>query len=339
MAQALVSSHAPPSEVHPGARPPLELEGGSPAASRLQELVRRAAARDAPILLVVERGSDVEGLAADLHARRAPHGPLVTVACGDADAVRLDRQLFGSFAAPAPEDLEPASRDSALIRARGGTLCLLEVTELPAALQSRLARALRDGEVRLEGEPVPLTSKVLATAAPAIDADVRDQRFRADLYRRLSASRIDLPSLGQRPEDVPTIAVRLLADVCAAQGRPARAFTQAALALLGAVSWPGNAAELRDVIERVVASCASDPLQVEHLLPAMRLDRPRASFEPCGSLRDARLKFEREYIASVLQHHGWRMSDAAQTLGIHRPNLYRKARQLGIPLAKAPDRS
>jgi len=70
------------------------------------------------------------------------------------------------------------------------------------------------------------------------------------------------------------------------------------------------------------------------VLPALRLLRAPAPFVPSGNLREARLRFEREYIAAVLQHHGWRMADAAQTLGIQRPNLYRKARQLGIPLAR-----
>jgi DNA-binding NtrC family response regulator len=78
-------------------------------------------------------------------------------------------------------------------------------------------------------------------------------------------------------------------------------------------------------------------IQVEHLLPAVQLDRAPAPFAPSGNLREARLRFEREYIAAVLQHHSWRMADAAATLGIQRPNLYRKARQLGIPIARLSD--
>ena len=91
------------------------------------------------------------------------------------------------------------------------------------------------------------------------------------------------------------------------------------------------------MISRVVAEVASDTIQIEDLLPAIRLDRAPAPFVPIGNLREARLRFERDYIASVLQHHGWRMADAAQTLGIQRPNLYRKARQLGITLTRATE--
>ncbi len=73
------------------------------------------------------------------------------------------------------------------------------------------------------------------------------------------------------------------------------------------------------------------------VVPALQLDRAAPPFTPAGSLREARLRFERDYIAAILQHHGWRMADAAQALGIQRPNLYRKARQLGIPLARVSE--
>jgi len=133
---------------------------------------------------------------------------------------------------------------------------------------------------------------------------------------------------------VPMIASRLLEDRCAARELPQCAFSDAALALLAALTWPGNLAELRDVIDRVAADGSDGLIQIENLLPVLRLDRAPAPFKPAGELREARLRFERDYIAAVLQHHGWQMAAAAQTLGIQRPNLYRKARQLGIPLTR-----
>ena len=81
----------------------------------------------------------------------------------------------------------------------------------------------------------------------------------------------------------------------------------------------------------------TEVIQIEHLLPALQLDRAPTAFVPAGNLKEARLRFERDYIAAVLQHHGWKMADAAQTLGIQRPNLYRKARQLGIALTRATE--
>jgi DNA-binding NtrC family response regulator len=153
----------------------------------------------------------------------------------------------------------------------------------------------------------------------------------------LSAIRIDLPPLRDRQEDVPELATRLLEDLCTERRLAPRRFAQPALALVGGLSWPGNLRELRDVIERVLTLVSADVIELEHLLPALRLQRGAETFTPAGSLREARRRFERDYIASVLQHHGWQMADAAQTLGIQRPNLYRKARQLGIPLTRAAE--
>lgn len=310
----------------------IELAGGSAAIARVQELIRRAAALDSGVLLLARRGSDADGLARDIHGRSArAAAPFVNVAC---DATGVEQALFGNPVGHAPPDLEPVSADSRIAAARGGTLFLEDVTELPAAVQTRLARLARDGEARIDGEVTALAIRFLVSAAPGIDADVREHRFRADLYRRVSASRIELPPLGERPEDVPALAERLLEQFCAGRNASPRTFTQAALALLGAMTWPGNLAELRETVERAAASTDEEAIQIEHLLPTLQLNRAPASFEPAGTLREARLRFEHDYIAAVLQHHGWRMTDAAQTLGIQRPNLYRKARQLGIPLAR-----
>ncbi len=316
----------------------LELTGRSAAAARVHELVRRAASLASPVLLVAEHGIAVETVARELHDRgRTPDGPFVPVACADGDAAALDRQLFGATPAGAPPDREPVSPDSRLAAAGRGTLFLADIAELPASVQARLSRVLRDGEVRVRDAVVPVDLRVIASAPPTLDLDVREQRFRPDLYRRLAASRIDLPTLRDRPEDVPALARLLLSDTCAARGLSPRSFTQAALALLGALTWPGNAGELQAVIESVAAGSTDAAIQVEQLLPALRLDRAAPAFVPGGTLRDARQRFERDYIASVLQHHNWRVADAAQTLGIQRPNLYRKARQLGIPVARVSD--
>ena len=316
----------------PAAAP--ELAGGSAVIGRLQELVRRAAQLEGSVLLVAEEGTDVESVARELHVRgRTASAPFVVVDCG-ADGV--DVALFGARAQPA-SDLESASADGLLAAARGGTLFLRHVSELPAAAQARLARVARDGELRIDGEPVPTSCRLIASAASTIDTDVQEQRFRADLFRRLSASRIDLPALRDRPDDVPAIAARVLEDLCAQHGVAPRILTQPALALLGALPWPGNLAELRDVVQRSLSATDAEALHVEHLLPALPLERAPTPFSPAGTLREARVRFERDYIAAVLQHHEWKVADAAATLGIQRPNLYRKARQLGIPLARATE--
>jgi DNA-binding NtrC family response regulator len=315
----------------------LELVGRSLAIVRTQELIRRAAQVDGGVLLVSERGVDVESIAREIHDRaRRPAATFVHVVCSS-DPARLDAALFGTTPDAVPSDLEWISRDSLIASAAGGTLFLQDVVDLPAAVQARLARAARDGEVRLDGHAVPTSLRFVASAAPGLEAEVHANRFRSDLYRRLSASRIDLPQLRERPDDVPALAMRILDDWCAANDTAPRAFTQTALALLAALTWPGNVAELKSVVERAAKETNHDVIQIEDVLPALNLDRAPVRFTPAGQLREARLRFERDYISAVLQHHGWRMADAAETLGIQRPNLYRKARQLGIPLTRASE--
>src|SRR5262249_13556583 len=257
--------------------------------------------------------------------------PFVSVACGTAD---IERALFGQPGSQAPPDLEALAADSRIAAARSGTLFLEDVCELPAGVQTRVARVIRDGEAWIESEPLPLGLRLMVSALPSIDTEVRTHRFRSDIFRRVSGLRIDVPPLSERAEDVPVLASRLLDEVCAENGLGQRAFTQAALSLLGAMSWPGDLAELREAVARAAAAAAGETIPVETVLPTLRFDRAPASFTPSGTLREARQRFEHDYIAAVLEHHGWRMADAAQTLGIQRPNLYRKARQLGIPLAK-----
>lgn len=315
----------------------LELVGRSPAITRVQELVRRAAMLDVGVLLTAERGVDVDSVARELHARsrRAP-APYIVVDC-DSDRSRISELLFGVAAVAGPRDLESISADGRIAAARGGTLFLQEVAELPAAVQVRLARIARDGEVALDGDVAATNVRFVASASPAIDTDVYAQRFRGDLFRRLAGVRIDLPSLRDRQEDVPALATRVLDEACAAHVVSQRSFTQAALALLAAVTWPGNVAELQAAVDRVVSDLDrhhTADITVEHVLPVLNLERSPGQFVPSGNLREARLRFERDYISAVLQHHGWRMADAAQTLGIQRPNLYRKARQLGIPVTR-----
>ena len=314
-----------------GSLPPIELVGGSPAVVRARALLRRAAALETPVLLVAERGVDVESVVGELHSGRC-----ITLACGE-DATLVERALFGAGAAYRATDLVTVAAGSRVAAARGGTLFLQDVTELPAAIQGRLVRLARDGEMLLDDQAVPANFRLVASAPPSIERDVREHRFRPDLYRRIAASRIDLPALRDRLEDIPALVSRLLVEYREQHGGPSRSFTNAALAVMSALPWAGNLAELRTVIQGALTRSADAVVQIEQVLPSLQLDRTTTAFLPSESLRDARMRFERDYISAVLQYHGWKVAEAAQTLGIQRPNLYRKARQLGIPVNRIGD--
>src|ERR1700730_6091279 len=312
----------------------VELAGQSLPTAGVNELLRHASATECAVLLVAEKGADVASVPRALNeGSRQPGAPFISVDC-TRESAPLDLLLFGAPTSEGDVHIESVASDGRIAAARGGTLFLQDVGDLPASVQAKLARVVRDGEASMDGQPVALDFRLIASATPVIDGDAHARRFRVDLYRRLSTCRIDLPPLRNRSEDVPTLATRLLEDRCDAQHVAPRAFTQAALALLSALSWPGNLSQLQRVTERLVAHEPGEVIQVEHLLPAWQRDRAPAPFVPAGNLREARIRFERDYIAAVLQHHGWRMADAARTLGIQRSHPYRKARQLGIMLTR-----
>jgi DNA-binding NtrC family response regulator len=310
---------------------PPELTGNS---ARLRECLaqfERATADDRGVLLVAEGGLDAEGVARALHHRgRRRAGPFVAVGCG-APPAEIERVLFGPSGnrrgRDAGDDLESVSAGSALMRAGGGTLFLDEVGELPALVQRRLARVLRDGEARLRPSTrTRLDVRVIGATQSGVASGADDGRLRDDFVRRLPLV-VDVPALRHRREDVPAIAEAILADRA-----PGRRFTPAAMTVLAALPWRRNIAELRTLVERLAAAQADTLIRQEDVLAEVQLDRP--PIRQAGSLREARRQFERDYIAAVLRDHGWQMRDAARALGIERANLYRKARQLGIPLRR-----
>ena len=306
---------------------PLALTGPSAAVARARAAFDAATASGAPALIVADRGLEAGAIARVLHERSRPGMPLVVINCAAADE-DVDRQLFGKPARGASHgELETIGADSALMRAKGGTLYLQQILELPAATQRRLARVLRDREVTAGGRRSPVRARVLADAPASVASDVRDGQLRSDLFRRLSQICIPVPSLRERPTDIPDVVEHLSAQL---RGGTPLVFTQAALTVLAAAAWPGNIDELRSVLERILQAAPDGSVRQEDVLAHLPIDGAFARIAPHVSLREARQQFEREYIASVLERHRWRMSDAARTLGIERANLYRKARQLGI---------
>jgi DNA-binding NtrC family response regulator len=312
---------------------PLVLVGRSAAARRLADEIR-AAADASCVLLEGESGLDIVEIARAIHHRRAPRGPFLAVDCGAAEPTLVERELFGDHPRPAAGDLEAITAGCALALAAGGTLYLGEVSELSAAAQGRLARVARDGEVRLSGEVCRLDVCLVASTSPDAESHVDEGRLHRDLLRHFSRTRVLVPALRRRAEDIPLMADMLIAELCDKAGVARKSLTQAALTLLSAMQWRGNLVELRLALSHLVSDVTTDVIQLEDVLAHVRFDGALAPHAPAGTLRSARQQFERDYIALVLQHHRGRVGDAARALGIQRTNLYRKARQLGISVAR-----
>jgi DNA-binding NtrC family response regulator len=320
--------------------------GTSPAMRVVMDLVQRAASGRCGMLICGERGTGREMIARAIHAHNANgYAPFVKIDCS-APPEDLELQLFGLLnrrqgaGSPERRSLERLGRHSRLIDAVGGILFLENVVELPARVQARLVRVLRDREVFLEDghEPIPLDLRPIASADPSIDAAIEEGRLREDLHERLSLIRIDVPALRQRREDIPVLATHFLKELCRDNGKPMKTFTRPALTLLSALPWRGNAPELRGLLERLILLVPGGLIRLEDVLAHTQFE---GTISPTGldaTLRQARAKFERDYIAAVLQHHHGRIADAAKVLGIQRTNLYRKMRRLNLIRPKAVPR-
>jgi two-component system, NtrC family, nitrogen regulation response regulator NtrX len=324
----LKTAFRPPSAAARAVEPPLPLVGGSEAARRARAALAVAAARRMPVLLLAEAGCCPDAIVDFLHGRQRPRGPAVAIDSRAADPADIDRRLFGVPSRKVvAHDLEALGRGSAILQAGTGTLFLQNVDELPASAQRRLARLLRDGEAHVASRQhtVVLPFRLVASTSRDLETEVREGRFRADLLRRFAACRITIPPLRHRPGDMAAIIDRLVRDAGAAP----RTFTQPALTVLSALPWTHNIDELSSVLDKVLPGAAAIVTQ-EDVLAHVPIDGAFTRWDLTASLREARRRFERDYIAAVLERHQWRMSDAARALGVERANLYRKTRQLGI---------
>jgi DNA-binding NtrC family response regulator len=173
----------------------------------------------------------------------------------------------------------------------------------------------------------------MATTRPRPEDAVADGHLRRDLFDRLNQSRLDLPNLCARREDIPVLAVHILRELAAAAGVAPPRFTRSALALLAALPWPGNGNELRAVLETVFRSVPRSLVEIDDLLQHVRLETVAPRVDGAGTLRDAKARFERDWITAVLVKHHGRVEEAARALGIQRTNLYRKVRQLKVERA------
>jgi len=287
--------------------------GVSPAMQDVLALVRRVAPSSCSVMIVGEPGTGRELVAREVHARSPRgEGPFVKIAAAAAE----------------PGDFAPIFESS-----RGGriTLYLEDVGDLRDdaldALDQRLRPRRGKTAIRTDaGRP-----RMLVGAEPSI-FDLAERRAPLrELVEALAVVRIDLAPLRQRPEDVLVLGSHFLREACRDAGIPPKTFSRGALQLLRALPWRGNAAELKSLCERLAVLVTRGIVQLDDVLANIRLDAAQAVGRSDETLRQARERFERDYIAVVVQQNHGRVGAAAKQLGIERTNLYRKLKQLNIP--------
>jgi DNA-binding NtrC family response regulator len=298
------------------------LIGASRAMQEVYDLVHRSAAAPFPVLITGESGTGKELVARAVHQLSGRDGRFIAVNCAALPENLLESELFGhEKGAFTGADRE---KPGLLEAAHRGTLFLDEITELPAALQPKLLRALEEGEVRRVGATQPRRFEVRFVSATNrdIERQVAEGRLRDDLYWRLNVLHIHLPPLRERVPDIPLLAEHFLG------GRP---MTRDALNALTGYPWPGNVRELRNALERALALARAGEIALDDLPPRIRAASSNADPVADASRRALPLReLEREYILEVLRQTGGNKSRTAEILGLDRKTLYRKLEEYRV---------
>ncbi len=329
-----------------------ELIGQCPAIQALRQELMLIADSELSVLILGETGVGKELVARELHAlSRRRERPMVHVNCAALPESLAESELFGHVKGAFSGAI--SHRAGKFEAAEGGTLFLDEVGELPLTVQAKLLRAIQHGEVQRVGSDAPLKIDVRIVAATNRDLKeaVRQGKFRADLYHRLSVYPVFVPPLRERGNDVLLLAGHFLELNRSRLGvRSLRLSRDAEKALL-AYGWPGNVRELEHVISRAALKARARAASADAIVTLERrfLDlEPEASdvpvqapaeeaeaanhggVEPGLTLREAKQRFLRRYIEGALARHEGRWSRAAACLGLDPSNLHKLARRLGL---------
>jgi two-component system, NtrC family, response regulator len=309
-----------------------QIMGHSTPIRQAVELARRVAVTEATVLLTGETGTGKEVFAQAIHqgsARRA--GAFVAVNCGALGRDILESELFGHRAGA----FTGASRDQKglFAEAHKGTIFLDEIGELPLDLQAKLLRVLETHEFLRVGDTKPTKTdvRVIAATNRNLAQEANADRFRLDLYYRLSVFEIDLPPLRNRPADIPALADGFARQVAAKLGKRDLRLSPAFVQALQRHGWKGNIRELKNVIERAVILADTRPDGTAELTPDLlphdlTHGLPYSPDAPVFELATV----ERQHIGRVLHHTGGNKTEAARLLGIGLTTLYRKLQEYGL---------
>jgi len=329
-----------------------DFQSRSPAMRDFIDTVRRVAGSESTLLVTGETGVGKERLARAIHAESSrASGPFVAINCGALPESLLESELFGHERGAFTGAAE--ARRGHFELAQGGTIFLDEIGEVPSHLQVKLLTVLQRHEVQPLGSSkvVPVDVRVVAATNRDLDEEIREGRFREDLYFRLNVISLDIPPLRERPEDIPWLLGRFLRHFAEVHERPSvGAIEGAAMDELMRYAWPGNVRELINCVERAVLLCEGDRIEREHLPDAIRAPREAggasaaagsAPTAAAGSpelfespLPEAKRRvvedFERAYLDHHLRESDGALGEVARRAGINPRTLYEKMRRLGL---------
>jgi Nif-specific regulatory protein len=309
------------------------LIGDSPAIAALRGTVERVASTDLPVLILGESGAGKEVVSRAIHfGGKRRHEPFMPVNCAALTESLLESELFGHERGAFTDARE--TRQGKFELASGGTLFLDEIGDMSPGGQAKLLRVLEEKVVYRVGgsQPIRIDVRVIAATNRKLADAVRAGKFRQDLFYRLSVVTLDLPPLRERPEDILPLARYFLEAFSRDARRKPPELSPEAVRRLQTHAWPGNVRELKNLMERLAFLCPHDRIEGDDLAFTLA---PSKGDEAGGVPLDRPLAhatdvFQQDYIQRAIRRSGGNMTDAAKLLGLHRSNLYRKMRQLGM---------
>ncbi len=313
-----------------------ELVYCSEAMESVMELVRTVAQTDVTVLITGESGTGKELIANELYQGSARRDkPFIKVNCAAIPAELLESELFG-YEEGAFTGARRSGKAGMFELADTGMILLDEIGDMPLTLQTKLLRVLQQRElIRVGGSrPVKLDLRVVAATNKNLREEVRQGRFREDLYYRLNVVPIELKPLRERQTDIPLLAERFCRDFCKKYGRDMR-ITPDGLQLLTEYPWPGNIRELENLIERlIVTNGEGGAVTRGHVLAALSSSGSfHGSSAAAGTLKQQVSAYEREIVLQTVKREG-SIRRAAKALGVDHSTLVKKLRQYGLAEAE-----
>ncbi|MDG2056552.1 MAG: sigma-54 dependent transcriptional regulator [Tateyamaria sp.] len=310
-----------------------QMIGASVAFRNLASQLDKVTKSNGRVMLTGPAGSGKEVAARYIHANsERADAPFVTVNCAGVAPERMEEVLFGR------ETPERGIEPGLLEQAHGGVIYFDEVADMPIGTQSKILRVLVDQQFQRVGgnDRVRVDLRVISSTIRDLEEAIVAQTFRQELYHRLNVVPIAVPSLEDRREDIPMLAMHFVEEFKTAQGLPERELSDDAAALLQTMIWPGNVRQLKNMIERIlILSDGSGAITARELPGAHEPDDDQARVVLSGAmatlpLREAREAFEREYLLTQINRFGGNISRTANFVGMERSALHRKLKSLGV---------
>jgi two-component system response regulator HydG len=302
--------------------------GTSPAMKKLFETLSMAAPTEATVLLLGESGTGKELVANAIH-QNSPRkdNPYVKVNCAALPETLLESELFGHEKGAFTGAIE--KKKGRFERADGGTLFLDEIGEMSSPTQTKILRVLQEREFEAVGgtKTIKVDVRIITATNKDLAEEVKQGKFREDLYYRLNVVPITIPPLRERTEDIPLLAKHFLRIYSEKNKRDIKGFGPGVMDAFIGYSWPGNVRELENIVERTVIMSGEDTITLGDLPPGIAGPQGEGDRTPFPtSLRDV----ERETILKTLNQTGGNRTQAAQILGITRKTLQNKIKEYGI---------